>query len=630
MNLTSQAKYALASGNYELAHQLYQRAMKDQPELAHIYLISLNIARSKMGMEPHSRETLHRLPNTPTQNYSNDANISKTTYSNLDHLYRMVTFSAPVRCQLVSEDRSLVSILITAKNSAKFIEESVTSALRQTWKNLEVIVIDNASTDATWTILKRLQASVNNLICRKINVSSNDYFAKNYALKLARGEFIFFQNGSDLCHPERIDICMHYFEALHLSALRGTYSTISPPSNTIIPDNSRAGSLDLATTGFRRNVFEAIGNFDCATHEPGLDLLNRMRSNAEAKNLRLSDLELPLYYSPLNIEGANTNFQDENPAPSQSSQCISAPPLSWNDIEPHLAPRENYAHSSERTNCSYRHTQLATDSIPLVVATLCSIPERAELLRQVLASLAPQVDALHIYLDRYDSIPDFVRNCHSQVTVYLSKDHPGLRDNGKFLAFSALEEDCYYFTADDDIVYPPDYVASMVRRIEDYERQAVIGVHGVLLPEQADAYFTSFRKVHMFKKELERDALVNNLGTGTVAFHSSLLRGLDLTHFGTPGMADLYLSVFCKQRDIPMIALARPEDWLQELPSPNTSLYNEFRQADDQQSALIRAHKPWGYAAITKAVAGASMRATKPDTGERLQRLIPLLHACLK
>ena len=630
MNLTSQAKYALASGNYELAHELYQKAMKDQPELAHIYLISLNIARSKMGMQPYSREPLHQLPNTPTENYSNDRNIPKTTDGNLDHLYRTVTFYAPARCQSAIEDRPLVSILITAKNSAKFIEESVTSALRQTWKNLEVIVIDNASTDATWTILKRLQASVDNLICKKINVCSNDYFAKNYALKLARGEFIFFQNGSDLCHPERIDICMHYFDALHLSALRGPYSIISPPSNTIIPDNSRAGSLDLATTSFRRNVFEAIGNFNCATHEPGVDLLNRMRSNAEAESLKLYDLELPLYYSALNIEGATTNFQDESPAPPPSSQCITAPPLSWNNIEPHVAPRENCTHSSESTNCSYRHTQLATGSIPLAVAALCSIPERAELLRQVLASLAPQVDALHIYLDRYDSIPDFVRNCHPQVTVYLSKDHPGLRDNGKFLAFSALEEDCYYFTADDDIVYPPDYVASMVRRIEDYERQAVIGVHGVLLPEQAEGYFTSFRKVHMFKKELERDALVNNLGTGTVAFHSSLLRGLDLTHFSTPGMADLHLSVFCKQRDIPMIALARPEDWLQELPSPNTSLYNEFRQADDQQSALIRAHKPWGYAAISKAVAGASMRATQPDTGERLQRLIPLLHACLK
>jgi hypothetical protein len=79
-----------------------------------------------------------------------------------------------------------------------------------------------------------------------------------------------------------------------------------------------------------------------------------------------------------------------------------------------------------------------------------------------------------------------------------------------------------------------------------------------------------------------------------------------------------------------MIAIARPDDWLQELPSPNTSLYQEFSKADVQQSLLIRTHKPWGYAAIRQAVAGAAQRANGTEVGQRLEALVPQLHLCLR
>jgi hypothetical protein len=148
----------------------------------------------------------------------------------------------------------------------------------------------------------------------------------------------------------------------------------------------------------------------------------------------------------------------------------------------------------------------------------------------------------------------------------------------------------YYFTADDDILYPPDYVNTMIRKIEDYGRQAVIGVHGVVLADQPPGYFSAFRKVYLFKKALERDALVNNLGTGTVAFHSRRLAGLDYRPFAQSGMVDLFLAVFCKQRQIPMIAIARHDNWLLEMESTATRLFEQFRQADEKQAQLIRNH----------------------------------------
>ncbi|MBF8780857.1 glycosyltransferase [Pseudomonas fulva] len=634
LSLSNGAQAAFSAGQYSLAIELYEQAIANQPELAQFYAFHQNLTRQRMRQTAMSTTTFNK---TQAQRHLTPA--AKTPhFATLTDINHKISLATRALSNLDSLATPTVSILITSHNSRENIEESVTSALRQNWPSLEVIVVDSASTDATWAILQRLQKSVANLHCRRINTDLGINFAKNYAIQIAKGEYIFFQNGDDLSHPDRIRLSMSKLLQPDVVAVRGAYSRVMFPSCQVISLNGSVSRLGLQAIGLKRRVFDEIGFFNC-TCEADDEFLLRLETWATQIGAKFPELDLPLY------------FQSVQEHPHNNCDLLSNSFFDNEGAKRNSTAKEEYIATSARL-----HGQLGAgrfrqffrfpvirDLIPVspemsklanpiqpVIVSLCSIPERADLLRQVLASLAPQVDALHVYLDRYESIPDFVLNCHSQVTVYLSKDHPGLRDNGKFLAFAALSEDCYYFTADDDIIYPPDYVASMVRRIEDYGRQAVIGVHGVLLPEQAEGYFSSYRKVHMFKKELERDALVNNLGTGTVAFHSGLLRGLDLTHFGTPGMADLHLSVFCKQRNIPMVALARPEDWLQELPSPNTSLYTEFHQADDQQSALIRAHKPWGYTAISQAVAGATMRASNPQVGERLQRLIPVLHACLK
>ena len=640
MSLTSRAKAAFYAGQYPLAVDLYQRAIAEQPELAHLYLFNLNMARKKLGLEPLLERALSV---TPSQQPSPANLASHATASNglvmLEDLYRQVARATHALPTMGQSQLPLVSVLMTSYNVADYIEEAVTSVLRQTWPNLELIVVDDASTDATWSILQRLQRSVGNLRCRRLNSNLGTYFAKNHALQLARGEFIFLQDGDDLCHPERIRLGMQQLMQPNVVCVRGAYSRVLFPSGQVLPVNGMVSKLGLITLGLRRQVFDEIGFFNCTSKASDEEFYQRLNAWVAHKGREVRNLELPLYYNTLREGSLFADMITNDPAVDGT---IEQRPSASRANYVEAFTRQHDELGVERFREFFRYPVIR-DLIPVmpdmsylanpaqpVVASLCSIPERAELLRQTLASLAPQVDALHVYLDRYESIPDFVRDCHPQVQVYLSHEYPGLRDNGKFLGFAAQSGDCYYFTADDDILYPPDYVATMIRRIEHYGREAVIGVHGVLIPEEAEGYFSVYRKVLMFKRELEHDALVNNLGTGTVAFHSTLLRGLELEHFRESGMADLYLSVFCKQRNIPMIAIARPDDWLQELPSPNTSLYHEFRQADNQQSVLICTHKPWGYAAIRLAVAGAAQRANRTEVGQRLEELVPQLHPCLR
>ncbi len=94
-------------------------------------------------------------------------------------------------------------------------------------------------------------------------------------------------------------------------------------------------------------------------------------------------------------------------------------------------------------------------------------------------------------------------------------------------------------------------------------------------------------------------------------------------------MADLYFALFCKQNRIPLVAVSRPDAWLLSLPgSEADSLYEEFRHDDSAQAAVVRAHRPWGYAAVRDAVAGVRRRQPGSKAVDRLTALLPCGRAC--
>lgn len=538
----------------------------------------------------------------------------------------------------------LVSVLMSAHDVADYIEAAVTSVLRQTWPRLELVVVDDASTDNTWVVLQRLSKTDGRLRIARLNTNLGTYFAKNFGLTMAQGEYVFFQDGDDISHPERIRLGMHVLTQPGVVAVNGTYSRVRFPSGQVLPINGDVKKLGLITLGVRRQVFDELGFFNCTMKASDDEFFKRVAIWANKTGAKICPLSEPTYYNTLREGSLFADMIANDPdADGRIEQRLSPSRASYVEAFTTLH-RELGAREAPITAFrDFFRFPVLRDLMPLapdmrslpnpalpVVASLCSIPERATLLQRTLATLAPQVDELHIYLDRYEAVPDFVSHAHPRLRVVLSREVPGLRDSGKFLPLASLARECFYFTADDDLLYPPDYVATLVRRIEHYGRQAVVGVHGVLLPEQPVGYFSGYRKVFMFNQALERDALVNNLGTGTLAFHSGLLKGLTLQDFPTPGMADLHLSVFCKRNAVPMVAVARHDAWLNEQDSPNTSLFHEFKDNDAPQRALVLNNRPWGFTPVVEAVTAGANRTPDESVAERLRRLVPLLHAYLK
>ena len=98
---------------------------------------------------------------------------------------------------------ALVSVLVPAYNAASTIAETLASALAQTHESLEIIVVDDGSSDNTAAVVEDFSARDSRVIfVRQTNggVAS----ARNAALSMARGSFVAPLDADDLWHPEKI------------------------------------------------------------------------------------------------------------------------------------------------------------------------------------------------------------------------------------------------------------------------------------------------------------------------------------------------------------------------------------------------------------------------------------------
>jgi glycosyltransferase involved in cell wall biosynthesis len=94
-----------------------------------------------------------------------------------------------------------VSILIPAFNAERWIADTITSALGQTWSRKEIIVVDDGSTDQTLSIARKF-ASQSLLVVTQPNQGASA--ARNKALSLSQGDYIQWLDADDLLTPVKI------------------------------------------------------------------------------------------------------------------------------------------------------------------------------------------------------------------------------------------------------------------------------------------------------------------------------------------------------------------------------------------------------------------------------------------
>ena len=105
----------------------------------------------------------------------------------------------------------LVSVVVVAHNNWPDLELAIQSALNQSYKLLEVIVVDNSSTDATAQLVPKLFGSRIRYV-RQPNTGEGG--GRNAGIRLANGEFVQFLDGDDCLAPDKVEKQVAAFEAL--------------------------------------------------------------------------------------------------------------------------------------------------------------------------------------------------------------------------------------------------------------------------------------------------------------------------------------------------------------------------------------------------------------------------------
>jgi glycosyltransferase involved in cell wall biosynthesis len=96
----------------------------------------------------------------------------------------------------------LVSILIVVYNAEKFIEKTIKSCLSQSYDELEILILDNSSTDQSVKIIENMGSDKIRLYKGKNNLGP--YNGLNYLLEKAKGKYIAIQDHDDIWLPDKI------------------------------------------------------------------------------------------------------------------------------------------------------------------------------------------------------------------------------------------------------------------------------------------------------------------------------------------------------------------------------------------------------------------------------------------
>lgn len=133
---------------------------------------------------------------------------------------------------MMEEKRPLISVVMPLYNAEKYIGESIESILGQSEGDFELIIVDDASTDASFTVAREYAARDERIVLLRNAVNSGAALTRNRALDAARGEFIAFMDADDLCPAERFARQVGFFRQHPGVDLCGSYYTMFVSDDT--------------------------------------------------------------------------------------------------------------------------------------------------------------------------------------------------------------------------------------------------------------------------------------------------------------------------------------------------------------------------------------------------------------
>ncbi|HFC9253828.1 glycosyltransferase family 2 protein [Enterococcus faecium] len=125
----------------------------------------------------------------------------------------------------------LVSIIMPSWNTGNYISESIQSVINQTYRNWELIIVDDCSTDKTDAVVESFNDD--RIIYIKNEKNKGAAVTRNIAMRKARGEWIAFLDSDDLWSPEKLEHQIKFMNNHNLVFSYHEYVKIDEKSNSL-------------------------------------------------------------------------------------------------------------------------------------------------------------------------------------------------------------------------------------------------------------------------------------------------------------------------------------------------------------------------------------------------------------
>lgn len=204
--------------------------------------------------------------------------------------------------------KGLISVIIPVYNTEKYLERCIGSVLDNTYKNLEIICVNDGSPDNSLQILNHFATLDNRIkvVCKE-NGGLSD--TRNYGMNIATGEYLYFLDSDDWIHKDTFSILMDAAGKTQAAIIVGgrikvyrdntsaRCDEISPPVTQIVSTEKaqRNGELRSFVTGrlYRRSF---VGSLTFVDSQHAEDTIFNARLMSSYEDMQIAFIDYPLYY----------------------------------------------------------------------------------------------------------------------------------------------------------------------------------------------------------------------------------------------------------------------------------------------------------------------------------------------
>lgn len=127
----------------------------------------------------------------------------------------------------------LVSVIIPMYNSASYITPTIKSVLKQTYKNLEIILVDDCSKDDTVAVVNSIANIDNRVKCFKQSINIGAAEARNRGIQEAQGRYIAFLDSDDLWVADKLEKQLNYMKLNNASFVYCAYDWVNEKTELV-------------------------------------------------------------------------------------------------------------------------------------------------------------------------------------------------------------------------------------------------------------------------------------------------------------------------------------------------------------------------------------------------------------